>query len=54
LPTAVAGFVQEYGVTHIVIGRSRRPWYRTWFGPSLLDRLLAAVPGVDVVVAGTN
>jgi two-component system sensor histidine kinase KdpD len=53
LPSAVAGFVREYGITHVVVGRSRRPWYRQWFGPSLLDRLVRAVPGVDVVVVDT-
>ncbi len=54
LPSAVAAFVREYGITHIVVGRSQRPWYRRWFGPSLLDRLLRAVPGVDVVVVDTS
>jgi two-component system sensor histidine kinase KdpD len=54
LPTAVAGFVREYGITHIVLGRSRRPWYRRLFGRSPLERILRAVPGVDVVVADTG
>lgn len=50
---AVGAFVREYGITHVLVGRSRRPWYRRWFGQSPLDRLLQAVPGVDVlVVAG--
>lgn len=53
LPSAVAGFVREYGITHVVVGRSRRPWWWRWVGPSLLDRLVAAVPGVDVVVVDT-
>jgi two-component system, OmpR family, sensor histidine kinase KdpD len=52
--SAVAEFLREYGVTHVVIGRSHRSRNSTWFGPSLLDRFLAAVPGVDVVVVGTN
>jgi two-component system, OmpR family, sensor histidine kinase KdpD len=47
---AVAAFVREYGITHIVMGRSRRPWYRRWFGQSVLDQLLRAVRGVDVMV----
>jgi two-component system sensor histidine kinase KdpD len=42
--------VREYGITHVVLGRTQLPWYRRWFGQSPLDRLLAAVPGVDVVV----
>lgn len=50
LPRGVASFVQEYGITHIVLGRSRQPWYRRWFGRSVLDRLLAAIPGVDVLI----
>jgi two-component system sensor histidine kinase KdpD len=54
LPSAVAAFVAEYGITHVVVGRSRRPWYRRLFGPSVLDRLLRAVPGVDVVVVDTG
>jgi len=54
LPTAVAAFVQEYGITHIVLGRSRRPWYDRWFRVSLLDRFFRAVPGVDVVVVDTG
>ena len=54
LATAVAGFVKEYGITHIVLGRTRRPWYRRWLGPSPLDRLVQAVSGVDVLVVNTT
>jgi two-component system, OmpR family, sensor histidine kinase KdpD len=50
LVSTIDAFVKEYGITHIVLGRSRRPWYRRWFGQSILDRLLQTVPGVDVVV----
>ncbi|MBV9156975.1 MAG: universal stress protein [Acidobacteriaceae bacterium] len=53
LPSAVAEFVREYGITHVVVGRSLRPWYRRLFAPSLLDQLVRAVPAVDVVVVGT-
>jgi two-component system sensor histidine kinase KdpD len=42
--------VREYGITHVLVGRSQRPWYRRWFGQSPLDGLLQAVPNVDVVV----
>jgi two-component system sensor histidine kinase KdpD len=48
--SAVAAFVHEYGITHIVLGRSQRPWYFRWFGQSPLDRLLRAVRGVDVLI----
>jgi two-component system sensor histidine kinase KdpD len=51
--TTVAAFVREYAITHIVMGRSRRPWYQRWFGQSFLDRLLRAVPGIDVLVVDT-
>jgi two-component system sensor histidine kinase KdpD len=53
LPGAVAEFVREYGITHVVMGRPWRPWYRRWLGPSLLDRVVRSVPGVDVVVVDT-
>lgn len=46
----VATFVAEYNITHIVIGRSLRPWYRRWFGNSTIERVLALVPGVDVTL----
>jgi two-component system, OmpR family, sensor histidine kinase KdpD len=54
LTSAVAEFVREYGITHVVVGRSLRPWYRRLFGPSLLDKLVRGVPGVDVVVVDTT
>jgi two-component system sensor histidine kinase KdpD len=49
----VADLVREYGITHVIVGRSQRPWYRRLFGLSALDRLLQAVPGIDVVVVDT-
>jgi two-component system sensor histidine kinase KdpD len=52
--SAVKEFVREYAITHIVLGRSRRPWYRRWFGQSALDRLLQTVQGVDVLVVDTR
>ncbi len=50
---AVALFVKEYSITHIVLGRSLRPWYQRWFRRSPLESLLQAVPGVDVLVIDT-
>src|SRR5262249_38729327 len=50
--SAVREFVTEYNITHVIVGRSQRPWYQRWFGQSPLDRLLRAVPNVDVVVVG--
>jgi two-component system, OmpR family, sensor histidine kinase KdpD len=52
LPSAVAEFVREYGITHVVVGRSQRPWYARLFASSLLDQLARAVPSVDIVVVG--
>jgi two-component system sensor histidine kinase KdpD len=51
---AVAGFVREYGITQILMGRTQRPWYRRWFGQSPLDRLLRMVNGVDVLIVDTS
>jgi two-component system, OmpR family, sensor histidine kinase KdpD len=47
---AIAGFAREYGITHIVLGRTQRPWYQRLFFPSILDRLLQAVPEANVLV----
>ena len=32
-PGTVADLVREYGITHVVVGRSQRPWYRRLFRP---------------------
>jgi two-component system sensor histidine kinase KdpD len=50
----IAAFVQEYGITHIMLGRSLRPWYRRLFGQSVLDKIFRTIPGVDVVVVDSN
>ncbi|HLN27982.1 MAG TPA: universal stress protein [Gemmataceae bacterium] len=49
----IATFVKEYSITHIVMGRSQRPWFRRWFSQPVLDRLLRTVEGVDVLVVGS-
>jgi two-component system, OmpR family, sensor histidine kinase KdpD len=51
--TAVAAYARQHAITHVVVGRTRRRGWRLWFGRSPLDRLLAAMPAVDVLVAGT-
>jgi two-component system sensor histidine kinase KdpD len=51
--STIAAFVKEYSITHIVLGRTQRPWYQVWFGQSLLDRLLRAIHDVDVLVVDT-
>src|SRR5436190_8233194 len=50
--STVAAFAAEYGITHIVIGRSKRPWFRRLVGQSVLEGLLQAIPGADVIVVG--
>jgi two-component system sensor histidine kinase KdpD len=54
LPRAVADFAREYGITHVIVGRSQQPWYRRLFGTSLFEQILRAVPGVDVVIVDTS
>jgi two-component system sensor histidine kinase KdpD len=50
--STIAAFAREYGITHIIMGRSRQPWYRRWLGHTVLERLLQAVPEMDVIVVG--
>ena len=50
--STVAAFATEYGITHIVMGRSKRPWFSRLFGQSVLEGLLQAIPSVDVIVVG--
>ena len=51
----IAAFVQEYGITHIVMGRTwTKVVFAGWFRQSVLDRLLSVVPGVDVLVTDTS
>lgn len=51
---AVAGFVREYGITHVVVGRSQQPWWKNCLRRSLLDRIVRAVPEATVVVVGAT
>jgi two-component system sensor histidine kinase KdpD len=52
--STIAAFAKEYAVSHILIGRTRQPWYRRWFGRSLLDRLLQSTHGIDVIVVDND
>jgi two-component system sensor histidine kinase KdpD len=52
--SGIATAIKEFGITHIVVGRSQRPWYRRWFGQSVLERLLRAAPDVDVLVVANT
>ena len=48
--STIAAFAKEYGIKAIVVGKSRQPWFRRILGPSILDQLLLAVEGIDVVI----
>jgi two-component system sensor histidine kinase KdpD len=52
--SAIAAFVKEYDISHLVMGRTQRPWFLRWFGQSILDRLLRTVRGVDVIIVDGN
>lgn len=50
----IATFAEEYAITHIVMGRTQRPWYRRLFSQSILDRLMQTVRGVTVIIVDTG
>lgn len=50
----IAAFVKEYGITHILLGRSHRSWFQRLVSRSILDRVLNEIPGVDVIVVDTS
>lgn len=43
-------FAREYGITHIVVGRPGTKRFGQWFQQSLHEKLLSALPDVDLVV----
>jgi two-component system sensor histidine kinase KdpD len=49
--TALQSFASDYGITQLVMGKSRARsgWKR--FSPSLIDRLSAGLPNVDVILS---
>jgi two-component system sensor histidine kinase KdpD len=51
---AVAAFVAEYRITHVVMGRTSRPWYQRLFRATALERLLLAVSHVDVTLVDSR
>jgi two-component system, OmpR family, sensor histidine kinase KdpD len=51
---AIATFAKEYGITHLVLGRTQRPWYRRLFEESILERLLRDIPDTDVIVVSNR
>lgn len=51
---AISTFAKEYGITHLVLGRTQRPWYRRWFRESILEQLLREIADVDVIVVSSR
>jgi two-component system, OmpR family, sensor histidine kinase KdpD len=51
---AIATFAKEYGITHLVLGRTQRPWYRRFWEGSILEQLLREIPEVDVIVVSSR
>ena len=48
--TALISFVKEYGITHIVVGRPGPRTFKRVFKVTLHEKLLEALPDVDLVV----
>lgn len=46
----ISRYARQRNVSEIVVGRSVRPWWRTPFGPSTVDRIVRRSQGVDVRV----
>ena len=47
-------FSKEYGITHLVMGRTRRTLVSPLAGRSILERLLQSIPEVDVIVVSNR
>jgi two-component system sensor histidine kinase KdpD len=50
VPRTIAAFAREYGIKVIVLGKTRQPLHRRLLGRSILERVLEATEGVDVVI----
>jgi two-component system sensor histidine kinase KdpD len=51
IAAALNSFARDYGITQVVMGKSkpRRGWQR--FSPSLVDRLSLNLPGIDIILS---
>jgi two-component system sensor histidine kinase KdpD len=54
IAAALLGFAREKGVTVIIVGQSRRSWWRRVSRPSVIDRLVSNANGVDVLVVSLD
>lgn len=50
----VADYVRRQAITHLVVGRSHRPWYVRMLRPSPTDSLLSRLTAIDVTVCGNG
>ena len=51
---ALLDFACTHGVSHIVIGRSERPWWRRILRPAKIYRLLQETRGTDVQIVSLD
>jgi two-component system sensor histidine kinase KdpD len=49
--STILAFAREYAIKIIVVGKSRQPWYKRLWGPSILERLERHSEGVDILIA---
>jgi two-component system sensor histidine kinase KdpD len=50
VPNTIAAFIEEYMISHLIVGRSHRSWLHRLFGQSMLDQLMRKLHNVDVIV----
>ena len=51
VPSTIQAFAKEYDIRVVVMGKSRQPWHRRILGGSIIERLIEALEGVDILVA---
>ncbi len=47
---AIMEFARSHNVRHLIVGRSKQPGWKRWFGKPFLERLLDKSDGIDVTV----
>ncbi|MFO0937004.1 MAG: universal stress protein [Gemmataceae bacterium] len=52
--SAAADYVRQHAITHVVVGRSLRPWYRRLLTRSPIDQLIEQLPQVDITLCGQH
>ena len=45
---AILDFAKSHGVGHVILGRSRQPWWKMFLGKSILYRIIEEAEGLDV------